>query len=677
MTVLRSKELLEKYEALSEPQKEAISALVEQQWTERRVPERPEAKQTHRVVGRLVFEYDQSDGTPKPLHNMPLELWDRDIGNPDDYLARGQTNKNGAFEIWYDPTDVDFKDAPDLELRVFEAHHVYRRNGDLRTTLRLIHTIKGDDDVTAQTYDFGVCRVPYWEYDPMTPTPRVLIVEQGDPPQAYEPGRSLTMVKAIAPLEFAKRKHLLINKLDADKPTLQDIQDDYPENLTRQLEREHPGYTRSDEFFGERMLNGMTASILDQDPGQPNRYWLYHQWNGYEQDGVHALPNVDIRFEIRQERLYPVQITLKQRQPGQTTPNAPTQTITLTPADGDQWMQAKRVARMSAALLAELDAHLTTTHLNVEQYAIAAYRNLRENPLRVLLFPHLKEVCLINHTANTHLLGETGHITRASALTAESLNQRIRDVLGTLDWKNWRPRKVLTRRHLYARAAHLFWDILTEYVDAFFAQHQDEIVRHWYEIHLFSQELVDHSVPFFLCSYLRRKLLPSQDDSNPPPHTDWFAPEERMDVGLPRVKINGEEKAIQPITWSDTPSDEDIDNLKQVCRYVIMHATFMHYWPNARQYDDGGEILYTSLGLRYGDHGILAPETDLSIAPTPLIATEQLWIMAFLSKSAYGFIVKNAEHDIHPALIEALRSKKAAFRELGLDIEQVQSRINI
>jgi len=502
--------------------------------------------------------------------------------------------------------------------------------------------------------------------------PRTLITDHGDPPQSYSKGRNLLMLKVVGPVEVIKRKHMLQSKLGRSGPTLEQIQRDYPENLTRRLERERPGYTRTDEYFGERMLNGMSSSVFDKDESHPGRFRIYHHWNSYEQDGVHAMPNVDMRFEVREERLYPVQITLHMREPGATAPNSPVQKRTFTPEDGERWLQAKRVARVSAALVAELDNHLTTTHLNSEQYTLAAYRNLRKNPIRYLLFPHLKEVVLIDHLADTELLGPTGFVTRAQALTSESTKERIAQVMGTLDWKNWRPIQPICETHSYAKVANLYWDVLVEYVDDFFEAYAEEIAEHWYEVRMFSEDLVEHSAPDFLCRYLRTTVT-----DRPVEQRGWFNPEERMDLTVPRYVVNGVPRAVQPVTFSNLPVAEDIENMKQVCRYAIYHASFKHTWANARQYDDAGELLYAGLGLRHGDNGVLAPESDLSISPAPLEATEQMWLSYMLSKAVFGYVTRNEDRDIHPALIEILESRREAFAELGLDIDSIQSRTNI
>jgi hypothetical protein len=49
-----------------------------------------------------------------------------------------------------------------------------------------------------------------------------------------------------------------------------------------------------------------------------------------------------------------------------------------------RWEAAKRIARVSATLDTELGNHLGQCHMNVEQNAIAAHRNLHNNPVRWL-----------------------------------------------------------------------------------------------------------------------------------------------------------------------------------------------------------------------------------------------------------------------------------------------------
>ena len=150
-----------------------------------------------------------------------------------------------------------------------------------------------------------------------------------------------------------------------------------------------------------------------------------------------------------------------------------------------------------------------------------------------------------------------------------------------------------------------------------------------------------------------------------------------MDLSIPRVEIDGVQRAVQPVTHSDQIDEASAANMKQVCRYVIFHATFMHTWANSRQYDDGGELVYNGIGMRFGDNGVFTPEEDESVAPPPNLATDQMWYAWMLSNSNYGFITRNEDRDIHPRLIEMLLNKREEFAELGIDIDTIQSRVNI
>lgn len=679
MTTSTADELLALYRQLSDTARAEFEQKVQDvvQWRVARAKSAADpAEQTYRVTGRLLFANPALHGKPLPLHHMRVELWDRDFG-PDDFLGDGWTDREGRFEIRYSPHDAGWKDRPDLELRVLDFEHTYDRQQQPVLQYQLVAIFPGPEDVELEHYDFGDLSVAFWEYDPAAATPRVYATEQGNLPQAYVPGRAIHMLQQVGKIEITKRLHLAENRRHPERPSLAEIQADYPESPTVRVERERPGFTRSDEYFAQRILNGMSASILDRDPRNPRRLWLHHHWNSYAQDDVHALPNVDVWFELRDGLPYPVEIALQFRRRGHTEENAPVDPPQLfRPADGPRWEQAKRVARVSAALAAEVDVHFAQTHLNTEQYAIAVYRNLRASPLRYLLHPHVKEVVLINHEANTWLLGPDGYIPRATALTAESLQKRVRQTVGTLDWKNWQPRRALSDRHHFARAAKLFWEVLTEYVAWFFERHRPQIVEHWYEVRRFSDDLVQHSVPFYLCGYLNR-CLESDPASGGQRLGDWFEPNERIDLSVPRVVIDGQAKAVQPVTHSDHCDETGWENMKQVCRYVIFHASFMHTWSNSRQYDDGGEVTYSGLGLRYGEHGVLSPESDASIAPPPGQASEQLWFGWLLSKTGYGYIMTNEEHDIHPKLVELLRRRKDDFAALGVDIHSIQSRTNI
>jgi hypothetical protein len=665
--LLEPDELARWYSSLGHDERAAISRQLAPRVRAPR-PARDPATLPAVATGRLVFEHDGPEG-PIPLHHVKVELWDRDLGSPDDFLGEGFTNADGHFAVRYDPADAGPGDLPDLELRFFELQHTFRKDGQAVDTWRRIGSEQGPDDHGELRYDFGTIRVPYWEYDPTASLPRLLVGEEGTPPTAYAPGRSLAMLKAVAPIEVIKRRHLLQVRLGR-APSLSDLQADYPESLTVRMERQAPGSSRSDAFFGERLLNGMFATVLDRDPeapDDPRAFRLYLPWNAYEQDGVHCLPDVDLRLRLVDGRLLPVRIVLGLREPGATAPGSPVTRRAFTPGDGADWEAGKRIARVSATLDTELGNHLGQCHLNLEQYAIAAHRNLRRSPLRWLLIPHLREVVLINHSANDFLIGPNGYITRASALTEQGIEVRLRHLLGSYDWRGFAPAPPLCEGHRYARAAQLFWRVIGEHVDAFFAEHGGAVEAQWLEVRRFSDDLVAHSVPAFVCRWLRARV-PGKD-------APWFERSERMD--LDEKAAEPPPRAVSAVTHTDTPRPGEQDALKQLCRYIIFFATFRHSWANNLQWEDVGEVLYSCLGLRWGQGNVLAAEEDPDVAPPPDEATEMLWISWMLSKTTYGFLLSNEEGDVHPRFVELLRVRAAEFAALGLDVRTVQSRINI
>jgi hypothetical protein len=103
----------------------------------------------------------------------------------------------------------------------------------------------------------------------------------------------------------------------------------------------------------------------------------------------------------------------------------------------------------------------------------------------------------------------------------------------------------------------------------------------------------------------------------------------------------------------------------------------MHWWSNSKQYDEGGELRFTCLGLRYGENGIFTDESDDSVLPPPADATMQLWISYMLSNTRFGQIMKNEEKDINPRMIELLLQRKSDFEKLNINIQDFPSRTNI
>ena len=615
-----------------------------------------------KVIGQLVF----SD-TKKPLHSMEVELWDRDIGTPDEYLGKGITDQNGNFEIYYDPKEAGFKDAPDLELRVIETRSSLDANNEPILTRRVAYTIKGPDQVTEPKYDFGICQVPYWIYNPSTPFARVLFTDLEGTPDEDAIGRKLQGYEAANQLMPIRAKHIIENTLNPDQPTLKEIQAAYPPNLTIELDKKNPGYSRSDEYFGERVLNGMNPCLLKKNQHNPNQYKVTFNWDKYQKNPHHDLHNVDAFFELKDGKFLPTAMTIQSRySDADGSDQAVKEPVTYTPNDGEKWLQAKRVFRTNYFFWAELTEHYIKAHLQMEQYTIAAFRNLRKNPIRLMLIPHLKSLININRNADQVLVDpQSGYVTNAGPLTAQSVVQICQDQMSKYDWKGWKPRQPLSEGHTYAKVANLYWQLLTEYIDVFFQKYQNEIESEWIEIHRLSDDLVEHSVAY----------EPDQESNGKGGDGyEWYDVNELDKLDNPRHKVNGVIKVVSPITLFDKPHSNDIQNLKEFCRFAIFHVTLWHSWVNDAQTDDGGEVAYSSLALRNGSFG---SEDDPNIAPDSRESTQLLYIVNVLTRIKYGYILKNEDGDIPEEFRTILLNHKQDFADLGFDVNNIRAVINI
>ena len=194
-----------------------------------------------------------------------------------------------------------------------------------------------------------------------------------------------------------------------------------------------------------------------------------------------------------------------------------------------------------------------------------------------------------------------------------------------------------------------------------FDEHRDGIVNNWDEIFRFSEDLVQHSVAHVALT------MEQVDDGD-----EWYDLNEIDHSSNPRREVNGEIKAVRPITSSTTATEQDIANLKQVCKYVIYQTTYWHSCIHNEHNPEFGE-------LKYGDllsNGSMADEDDESVMPGQEAASIILGASNMLTNFKYGYILKNEDGDVSPKLIELVASKKAEFEKLGFDLNTLRSRLN-
>ena len=594
---------------------------------------------SHAAIGRLVFAASADTDDPRPLPYMKVELWDRDPIGPDDFLGDAVTDAQGRFEITYDPRDAGRGDAPDLDLRIVDEYAE-------RESLLAIH--EGPDDVEDERFDFGDVPVVYYEYHPDIPLPHLYTLEFGKQdydamPQEYAVGRKLALAKIARATMGVRMGHYTVDR----ETELSEIQADYRGKTPYQ-----PPVTPSDDLhanacFIDKLLNG--ACPTDFTRGPDGNLHVIRTWDAYEMDGTHLLPNVHAIFAEDGDTLRPISITLQSRTGNATAPNSALD-APETHAPGDEgWVRAKHVFECVNYMWSQCANHLARGHFNTEQFALACFRNLRRSPLRTLLNPHLKEIMIINVEGERAIFGPDGLITKNGALTENSLVEAILDNACGVDWWGWKPRTPIGPGHRYARAANLYWDAVTEHVDAFFVEHLDGILAHWDEVRGFSRDLATHSVPY--C---------------PPPLAEGHSyadASEAPDPEAPRIEHDGKLRVVTPIiqTEGDTPQASDISNLADACRYAIFHSTFFHSWVN-----DTSDALEPS----YSQYNPV-------FASTPKELTNHISTNLTLSQTRYGLIMRNEDGDIPESLPAALRARAEEFKQLNYDIRQIRSRINI
>ena len=376
-----------------------------------------------------------------------------------------------------------------------------------------------------------------------------------------------------------------------------------PANLTRC----HPDKF-SDAFFVERRLNGFNPGKLKRVVGEAWQYAVHYNTERYKLDPAGLLPKfIEARFVLDGEEL---QVHSIQFQLGE-------ETATHFPGDLD-WEWSKRLFRSAEFVFQEIQTHLARTHMNMDQYAMAFYRNVKNNPIRNLLEPHLEGLLNINKNGASLIIGNTGFLPEASALTPKGVLEVLTDEVNVLSYK-WSPaRQALPDRvsnNYFDPAALSVWSLLEEYVGQFFEENKQGILQHWREIEEMSRDLTVHSI-------------------------------------------------LKPEFGSLAVTS--IEDLKKLCIYMIYHCTFFHSWVNGKQYEDGGDVDYTAIGLWDKSD----PAYDQSLVDSKERA--QVKLMWQLAKVHYNPVM-----EVGPTALKNLFWKYRDRIEPGIPLEWIMTSINI
>lgn len=377
-----------------------------------------------------------------------------------------------------------------------------------------------------------------------------------------------------------------------------------PANLTRMRDDKY-----SDSFFCLRRLNGFNAGKLKRVHGHAWEYEVNYSTRGFVKEPGGMLPErISARFSLNGEQLRPHGILWTHE--GELHQNGP--------ADGEDWDLAKRIFRCTEFVFTQAQTHLARCHMNVEQYAMAAARNFVNNPVALLLRPHVEGTMYINKLGSNLIAGPSGIITVASPLDATAVDAYLLEEIRKLCWR-WQPARAALpdpiRDNHYDRAALAMWDVVATYVGDFFKTHGDGIKSAWAEVEGFSQDLVTHSIT-------------------------------EPKYGAMAV--------------------EDMGDLRQLCTYVIFMATFAHSWTNGKLWDDGADPEYATIGMWDKDH----PAVD----PYQLARVEaaQVGLSYNLAKVHYNPIM-----EVGPPKLRQLLTRARAAIEPGIALEDIMLSINI
>lgn len=409
-------------------------------------------------------------------------------------------------------------------------------------------------------------------------------------------------VKSAPPLEMLGISGLtyIIAKMPTPKSKLEIM----PANLTRCRPDKF-----SDAFFVERRLNGFNPGKFNRVAQKDWQYLIRYDCSRYKVEPGGILPSViEARFTLQDKSLllHSIQYELNK--------------VSMTNVPGDaNWEWAKSLFRSAEFVFQQTQSHLARTHLNVEQYAMAYYRNVKNNKIVELLEPHFEGLLSINKLGASIIFGDTGVIPEASALDAKQVESLIKEEVSCLNYHTWHPRTQalsdVVANNYFDRAASTVWQIMEHYVDNFFQAHESEILASWSEIEGMSQDLVSHSI---------------------------LKPE------LGTLKI------------------VNISDLKKLCVYVIYHSSFLHSWLNYKQYEDGGDIEYASIGLWDDKHPSVKLEDVIKRNLSQVLIT---WT---LSNVKYNPIMENGS----PFLKDLLWQRRNEIQP-GLPLESIMMSIHI
>lgn len=352
-------------------------------------------------------------------------------------------------------------------------------------------------------------------------------------------------------------------------------------------------WTDCTAYTSKRLLDGFATFPLQRsDDG--SRIVLDHNWDDVPLRGPYELPNVRVTW-VRQAdgeyALRKIRIASRDRSERRDPVDAGVDeddpewfdVREVTPADGHAaWQHAQFVARSVSLVAGQTDIHLARTHLLVESIALCLQvhgRGERAGPLtrvRRILQPFVRDVSGINRLGDALVLEGQGLLPRSTGLDEAGVGARLRNQLAQVDWKGFSPRgkehPVLGWSE-YGVGATAFWEGIGRFVAILLPELEPRAQAR--EIEALGDALRDHAA---------HPSTPPGQPATPLAGHHWLWPGEhpRPNPGPGHLSLPG-----------------TLEEIRQLCRFVIFHATFVHSWVNDRGWVDGGSLRHAAFGLRH------------------------------------------------------------------------------
>jgi len=548
------------------------------------------------------------------------------------YKTETTTNENGEFAISYKWTHRKYEKEHSINLAVFEEKvlsehsNVDRKIGSVSLAIPNI-----DGNIHVRDIQFRL-----YERDESFPIPLLKIESnQKNPQQSNFSQFTEPLAKGVA-VDAA----IVINALHKKVFST--------EKATKILETIN-AVSLTPEASIDCLLNFTMAHFTKGSNENELVYDL--NWDGLKKKPLPDLANLQIVLIKEEDKLRYKEITVEYSDsPAQTfKPGEPGFMDAINKAHSKN--SALYVSNCMGFIEGEFE-HLTQ-HLILGSMALSFFRHINNHPIKKFLTPLLDGVSEINRAGAGLIFGKNGLLT-LSGLPQWGVKERLGDKISNFDFTIFSPRKGIVSNHTSANLQELFWEVATEAVDAYFAEHEVAIKspENWFEVYYMAKHLVEESMPYKEAENSKAAWIDRSDMDRPE---------------VPgRVEKNGFIRAIRPfITSKDKPDVQSIEGLKQFCRYVIF-AVFNHWLLHSTQDKWGSNPNFAVMSPNRKKGG------DWGGSDTISAAIQALGVRVITEFKALRMMDDLFAYE---PLKKALEKRRERFEKNGCDIEKIHSAI--